>query len=90
MCKKFSALTSPYEKDSDDLSIPINVVFSPMLNDPLKTFNPIEEDGLQVFQCQALLYGFYSGDNLFHCLKRPVFHLVLQHSKELKVAGTLV
>jgi hypothetical protein len=61
-----------------------------MLNDPFNAFNSIEEDRLQVFQCQALPYGFYNDDNLFNRLKRPVLHLVLHHSKGPKAARTHV
>jgi hypothetical protein len=61
-----------------------------MFNNPLKTSNPIEEGTWQVFQCQALSDGFHSDSNLFDPLKCPVLHLVLQHSKEPKVAQTQV
>jgi hypothetical protein len=52
----------------------ISVVFSHILN--VKLFNAAEEDKLQLFQCQALLYGFHHGNNLFNYLKHLVFYLV--------------
>jgi hypothetical protein len=46
-----SHFISPCDKDSDDLLMLINVIFSTMLSDLFKISNPIEEDGLGVFEC---------------------------------------
>jgi hypothetical protein len=44
-------LISPCGKDSDNLLLLFNIVLSLVLNDPTKAFHPIEEDGLEVFEC---------------------------------------
>jgi hypothetical protein len=52
-----------------------------MLNDPFKSFNPIEEDGLHVFQGQLVLYPVNSGHDFFNGLKHPIVDFLLQYSK---------
>jgi hypothetical protein len=55
-----SQLISPYDKDSDDLLMLINVIFSTMLSDLFKISNPIEEDSLDVFECLVFPDRCYS------------------------------
>jgi hypothetical protein len=38
-------------KDSDNLLLLFNIVLSFVFNDPVKTFHPGEEDGLEAFEC---------------------------------------
>jgi hypothetical protein len=61
-----------------------------MLNGSFKTFNPVEEDGRQVFQSRALPYGFHSGDDPFNRLKCPVLYLVPKYIKRSKFARAQV
>jgi hypothetical protein len=57
-CKKFPITTiSSCEKDLDNLLMSVCVIFALMVNDSFKSFNPIEEDGLQVFQGQLVSYA---------------------------------
>jgi hypothetical protein len=81
---------SPCDKDSDDLLMSVYVVFSIMLNDLFKSFNPTEEDELQVIQGQFVPYSVNSGHNLFNRLKHSILDFLLQHFTSPKVARTQV
>jgi hypothetical protein len=72
---------SPCNKNQDDLLMSICVVFSLMLNDPFKSFNPIEEDGRQIVQGEPVPYPVNSGQNFFNWLKHPILDRLLQQSK---------
>jgi hypothetical protein len=52
----FPAHISPYDKDAPDLLMSVYVAFPTLLNDILKWFDPIDEDGLQVFQSNLIPY----------------------------------
>jgi hypothetical protein len=73
--------TSPCDKDSDNIFMSICVTFSPMFTDSFKSFNSIEEDGLQVVQSQLVPYPVKSGHNFCNHLKHPILDFLLQHSK---------
>jgi hypothetical protein len=49
-----------------------------MLNDPFKSFDSIEEDGLQVFQGRLIPYPVNSDHNFFNRLKDLIFAFLLQ------------
>jgi hypothetical protein len=61
-----------------------------MLIDSFKSFNPIEEDGLQVVQGQLVAYPVKSGHNVLNRLKHPILDFLLQHSKWQKIVETQV
>jgi hypothetical protein len=52
-----------------------------MLTDSFKSFNPIEEDGLQIVQGQLVLYPVKSGYDFFNRLKQSILDFLFQYSK---------
>jgi hypothetical protein len=64
----------------------INIVVSLMLNDPLKTIHPIEEDILDVDESQVFQNICHGSENFFNSLQLTVFHFLLHHFEEPKVA----
>jgi hypothetical protein len=67
-----------------------DVAFSPVRNDPLKAFHPIEEDALELVECHSILDQCNSLHNFFNRLECAILHVSLQHSKEPKVARTQI
>jgi hypothetical protein len=59
----------------------IRVVFSPMLIDLFKSFNPTEEDRRQVVQNWFVLSPVKSGHDFFNRLKHSILDFLLQYSK---------
>jgi hypothetical protein len=49
--------------------------------DLFKSFNPIEEDGLQVVQGQLIADPVKGGHNVLNRLKHPILDFLLQQSK---------
>jgi hypothetical protein len=72
---------SPRDKVPDTLLMSVCRVFSPVLTHLSKSFNPIEEVGLQVVSGPLVPYPVNSGHNFFNCLQHPIFDFLLQHSK---------
>jgi hypothetical protein len=52
-----------------------------MLNGPFKSFDSIEEDGLQVFQSRIIPYPMNSDRDFFNRLKCLILAFLLQQSK---------
>jgi hypothetical protein len=50
----------------------VGVVFTLMLNHSFQSFNPIEEDGLQVIQRPLVPYPVNGGHHFFNRLKYPI------------------
>jgi hypothetical protein len=66
----------------------ICVMFSLISNNLFKSFNPIEKDGMQVFQGQLVPNLVNSGHNFFNRLKYSILDCLVQYPKALKVAHT--
>jgi hypothetical protein len=81
---------SPSNEDSNNLLMSVYVVFTFMLNNIFNSLDPIEENGLQVFEGQFTPDVGKSSQAFFGRVKHPILSFLLQLSEYSKVARTQV